>query len=134
MEDFHPIDRQVGERIRLRRIQLSMSPTDLARAIGVSPQQIMKYEKGFNRIGAARLWTIVEALKIPVAYLFEEDTGVPEADQDKSSAGAEPNVFPLLKTAAPEDAVFIQKYLSLPQDIRIAARHYIQALSETYSR
>lgn len=66
----HPVDIAVGQRIRLQREILSMSQTALGQAVGVSFQQIQKYEKGLNRVGASRLDRIAVALDIPVAALF----------------------------------------------------------------
>jgi transcriptional regulator with XRE-family HTH domain len=63
-----PIDVYVGTRVRARRKQLSMSQTILADGLGVSLQQVQKYEKGTNRISAARLARITEMLQVPVPY------------------------------------------------------------------
>ena len=65
------IDKQVGARIRARRMALQISQTGLAEAVGVTFQQIQKYEKGGNRVGSSRLAQIAEALEVPVAYFFE---------------------------------------------------------------
>ena len=65
------IDIRVGSRIRLRRKMLRMSQTDLARQIGVTFQQVQKYEKGSNRIGTSRLLQICAVLKIGPAWLFQ---------------------------------------------------------------
>ena len=67
----HQIDIRVGSRIRLRRKMLRMSQTDLARQIGVTFQQVQKYEKGSNRIGTSRLLQICAVLKIGPAWLFQ---------------------------------------------------------------
>src|SRR5260221_6859515 len=66
----HPIDLKVGELIRLRRQELAMSQTDLAKALGLTFQQIQKYEKGTNRVSASRLSEISEALKAPITFFF----------------------------------------------------------------
>jgi transcriptional regulator with XRE-family HTH domain len=66
------IDRLVGARVRLRRQALGMSQTELAQAIGLTFQQIQKYEQGKNRIGAGRLAKIAEVLRVPVAHFFED--------------------------------------------------------------
>lgn len=64
-------DAHVGARVRLRRIQLGMSQTGLGDALGLSFQQIQKYEKGTNRIGASRLHEIATALRVAHSYFFE---------------------------------------------------------------
>jgi transcriptional regulator with XRE-family HTH domain len=66
------IDVQVGRRIILRRQQLGISQTKLSEALGVSFQQVQKYEKGVNRIAAGRLAQIARILKVPVTWFFEE--------------------------------------------------------------
>lgn len=65
------IDNHVGVRVRMRRAQLGMSQEALARAVGVSFQQVQKYERGTNRIGASRLHQIAEALRVPITYFYE---------------------------------------------------------------
>ena len=68
----HPIDVHVGKRLRLRRTILGMSQEAIGSAIGVSFQQIQKYERGINRMGASRLYEFSKILDIPVSYFFEE--------------------------------------------------------------
>ena len=75
---FDPVDVHVGNRIRLRRISETMSQKELGRKLGVTFQQIQKYEKGINRIGAGRLFRIARALKVPVAYFFEDIAPAPQ--------------------------------------------------------
>lgn len=74
------IDRQVGVRVRIRRLMLEMSQQQLAAELGVSFQQVQKYEKGFNRIGAGRLRRLAEILGVPINFFFEE-TPVPGRKQ-----------------------------------------------------
>ncbi|HWW49251.1 MAG TPA: helix-turn-helix transcriptional regulator [Xanthobacteraceae bacterium] len=66
-----PIDKYVGSRVRMRRIMLSMSQEKLGDALGLTFQQVQKYEKGTNRIGASRLQQIADVLQVPVQFLFE---------------------------------------------------------------
>ncbi|MDX1402638.1 MAG: helix-turn-helix domain-containing protein [Kiloniellales bacterium] len=68
----NPIDVHVGQRVRLRRTMLGMSQERLAEAIGLTFQQIQKYEKGANRIGSSRLFDLSRILSVPVGYFFEE--------------------------------------------------------------
>jgi transcriptional regulator with XRE-family HTH domain len=67
----NPIDKHVGERLRARRMMLKMSQTALGGALGVTFQQVQKYEKGVNRIGAGRLQIIAGVLQVPINYFFE---------------------------------------------------------------
>ena len=67
----NPIDKHVGSRVRMRRMMLSMSQEKLGDALGLTFQQVQKYEKGTNRIGASRLQQIANILHVSVAFLFE---------------------------------------------------------------
>jgi transcriptional regulator with XRE-family HTH domain len=71
----NPMDKYVGSRVRMRRLILGMSQVKLGGSLGVTFQQVQKYEKGANRIGASRLQHISEVLGVPVSFFFE---GVPE--------------------------------------------------------
>ncbi len=68
----NPIDIHVGKRLRLRRSIMGVSQEQLADALGITFQQVQKYEKGINRIGSSRLYEISKALEVPVGYFFEE--------------------------------------------------------------
>lgn len=84
------IDILIGERIRDGRKAKMMSQTDLAEKLGVSWQQVQKYERGVNRVSAARLWEISDILERPMAWFFadigEELGGPLEKDIEKSAA------------------------------------------------
>jgi len=67
-----PIDVHVGGRVRLRRMLLGMSQEKLGEHLGLTFQQIQKYEKGINRIGASRLFDLAQVLSVPVAFFYEE--------------------------------------------------------------
>jgi transcriptional regulator with XRE-family HTH domain len=66
-------DIELGKRIRLRRIEQKISQADLGEKLGVSFQQIQKYEKGVNRVGAARLQQIASVLSVPVTFFYDGD-------------------------------------------------------------
>ena len=68
----NPIDVHVGTRVRLRRTLLGMSQEKLGEALGLTFQQVQKYERGANRIGASRLFDLCRVLEVPVSYFFEE--------------------------------------------------------------
>ena len=68
----NPIDTHVGARVRLRRTLLGLSQERLGKAIGLTFQQIQKYERGVNRIGASRLYGLSQVLGVPVSYFFED--------------------------------------------------------------
>ena len=67
----HPTDVHVGDRVRTRRTMLGMSQTKLAESVGLTFQQVQKYESGKNRIGASRLYALSGVLGVPVSYFFE---------------------------------------------------------------
>jgi transcriptional regulator with XRE-family HTH domain len=75
----NPIDTHVGSRIRLRRNMLGMSQEKLGENLGITFQQIQKYEKGTNRVGASRLQAIASILGVPVAFFFEDAPGLEPA-------------------------------------------------------
>ncbi len=68
----NPIDIHVGARVRLRRNQLGLTLMTLAKAVGVTYQQLQKYERGVNRVGASRLFNLGRALDVPVSFFFED--------------------------------------------------------------
>jgi transcriptional regulator with XRE-family HTH domain len=68
----HPVDVHVGTRVRQRRTLLGMSQEKLGEAVGLTFQQIQKYERGANRIGSSRLYEFSKVLDVPVSYFFED--------------------------------------------------------------
>ena len=80
----NPIDAHVGSRIRLRRNMLEMSQEKLGEMLGITFQQIQKYEKGTNRVGASRLQAIASILSVPPAFFFE---GAPGMDNTPAAGG-----------------------------------------------
>ncbi len=73
----NPVDKHVGARVRMRRILIGMSQERLGESLGLTFQQVQKYEKGTNRIGASRLQQISQILGVPVEFFFE---GSPASD------------------------------------------------------
>ncbi len=81
----NPIDVHVGNRIRLRRTLLGFSQEKLAALLGLTFQQVQKYERGMNRVGASRLWDISKVLEVPISFFYE--------DMDKDVAKQSPRMF-----------------------------------------
>src|SRR5215467_6904288 len=81
----NPIDQHVGSRVRLRRQMLAMSQEKLGAALDLTFQQVQKYERGANRIGASRLQQISQILQVPVEFFFE---GAPNASLAPRSTGS----------------------------------------------
>src|SRR5438477_8494548 len=73
----NPVDKHVGSRVRMRRIMLGMSQEKLGDALSLTFQQVQKYEKGTNRIGASRLQQIAHFLEVPVSFFFEGAPDLP---------------------------------------------------------
>src|SRR5258707_9406734 len=84
----NPIDKHVGSRVRMRRMMLSMSQEKLGGALGLTFQQVQKYEKGSNRIGASRLQQISDILQVPVEFFFD---GAPRQNGFSETAVAAPS-------------------------------------------
>ncbi|CAN7578462.1 helix-turn-helix transcriptional regulator [Phenylobacterium sp. LjRoot219] len=106
----HPVDRQVGLRIRMRRKELRISQEKLAEALGLTFQQIQKYERAANRVSASKLFEIARALNTNVGYFYD---GLGDADAD-AEAGPTPALTYvghefLLTSEGPELALLFQK-------------------------
>ena len=97
----NPVDKYVGSRVRMRRIMLGMSQEKLGEALGLTFQQVQKYEKGTNRVGASRLQQISEILQVPVSFLF--DGGPSGAVNGTASAKAPPR--PMCPISSPHRRV-----------------------------
>lgn len=82
----NPVDVHVGSRVRLRRMLLGMSQEKLGEHLGLTFQQIQKYEKGINRIGASRLFDLAKVLGVPVQFFYEE---LPTASSDRIAGFAD---------------------------------------------
>jgi len=94
----NPIDIHVGGRIRMLRRSLNLSQGDLAKALGLTFQQIQKYERGGNRVSASKLYAIAKALQTDVPYFFE-GLADPNAVDGREADGDERAVFAFLRTA-----------------------------------
>src|SRR5436309_5859747 len=81
-----PVDIEVGHRIRIERLARGLSQTELANNLGVTFQQVQKYEKGVNRVGAGRLARIADVLSVPVGFFFSGDMS-PSQPSDSAHTG-----------------------------------------------
>jgi transcriptional regulator with XRE-family HTH domain len=82
---LNPIDKHVGSRVRMRRLMLAMSQEKLGAALGLTSQQVHKYERGANRIGASRLQQISDILQAPGKFFFK---GAPKVSAPHDSSGS----------------------------------------------
>jgi len=96
----NPVDAHVGSRVRLRRMLLGMSQERLGESMGLTFQQVQKYEKGVNRIGASRLFQISKILDVPVQFFFEEApyTGDDNAARGMAEPGSEAFILEFLNS------------------------------------
>ena len=94
----NPVDKHVGSRIRMRRLMLGMSQEKLGNGLGLTFQQVQKYEKGTNRIGASRLQHISQLLQVPVPFFFEGAPHVPGQPIGLGPAPSPAYVFNFLAT------------------------------------
>jgi transcriptional regulator with XRE-family HTH domain len=107
----NPIDKHVGSRIRLRRMMLGMSQGTLGTALDLTFQQVQKYEKGANRVGASRLQQISQALQVPVAFFFEGAPSVPGCAGPANEGPAHADVANFLATS--EGLALTQAFLRI---------------------
>jgi transcriptional regulator with XRE-family HTH domain len=113
-------DTEVGRRVRTQRLTKGMSQTELGTKIGVTFQQVQKYENGVNRIGAGRLSRIAEVLEVPVTFFFPDDSAASSAPLHQ-----EDSPFALLSTAG---AIQLVRAYSRIRDGR--ARHSLVEIAE----
>ena len=107
----NPTDKYVGARIRMRRLMLGMSQTGLAQGLDLTFQQIQKYEKGINRVGASRLQQIAHILKVPVEFFFEGGPGVPGAKADTPDTPSLAHVSEFL--ASPDGLTLVAGFVKI---------------------
>ena len=119
----NPIDIHVGSRVRLRRTLLGMSQEKLADAVGLTFQQIQKYETGMNRVSASRLWDIAETLTVPVSFFFE---GI---ETETSGASAD-RQMPTDILADKEALELVRSYYAIPETQRRRLFELARVLSD----
>jgi len=115
----NPIDRHVGSRVRMRRMMLSMSQEKLGDALGLTFQQVQKYEKGTNRIGASRLQQISNILQVPVAFLFD---GAPDTPGSTRSGKDAPSPTYVAEFLATSDGLALTKAFMQIEDPKLRRR------------
>ncbi len=106
-----PIDVHVGSRVRLRRTLLGMSQEKLGNALGLTFQQIQKYERGANRIGSSRLYRLGRILDVPVSFFFEEAPDVMATD--KKGMSEEADTFESDKLSKRETLELVRAYYKI---------------------
>lgn len=120
------VDRRLGQRVRTRRLEIGMSQERLAETLGVTFQQVQKYEKGVNRIAASRLFDIAGALEMPVSRFFE---GLTSARLGGVAEEGESFIHDALAT--PEGAQLMSLFASIQsQKVRRRIVELVRALAE----
>jgi transcriptional regulator with XRE-family HTH domain len=107
---LNPIDGHVGSRVRMRRLMLAMSQSKLADALGLTFQQVQKYEKGANRIGASRLQQISQILRVPVPFFFDRAPGQSAATVEFADSDLYVNDF----LATSDGLALVKAFMSIP--------------------
>ena len=123
----NPVDMHVGSRVRMRRMMLGISQEKLANALGLSFQQVQKYEKGSNRIGASRLEHISRFLQVPVAFFFEgaSDASAVATSEEDARSLALMNDF----VSSPEGLRLVQSFPRIEDaDVRRRIVDLVQAI------
>lgn len=115
----NPIDKHVGSRVRMRRMMLSMSQEKLGDALGLTFQQVQKYEKGTNRIGASRLQQISHILQVPVSFFFE---GAPNLSGRPDGIGEAPSPAYVSDFLATSDGLALTKSFMRIKDSKLRRR------------
>lgn len=123
-----PTDVHVGRRIRMGRVMLHMSQAALGERVGVTFQQVQKYEKGMNRVGSSRLLEICVALEVPVSFMFE---GLPGAGGPAVLPGAADSVLPPWLVDFLDTADGRRIAISLGRITDMSIRHHVAALVES---
>jgi len=128
----NPVDVHVGARMRLRRVLLGMSQEKMGEAIGLTFQQIQKYERGANRIGASRLFDLAQVLDVPVSYFFDD---MPDSVRTASpvavitgtapTKGDAPEIDPLARR---EVQGLARDFLLMPRQAQVSVRAIIRAV------
>ncbi len=128
-ENPHPVDIYVGSRVRLRRTLLGLSQQKLGQELGLTFQQIQKYERGANRIGSSRLFQISQILDVPVSFFFD---GAENAAAEKARGFSEPNssVFESEQLSKRETLELVRAYYRIEHDaVRKKIFELVKAIS-----
>jgi transcriptional regulator with XRE-family HTH domain len=118
----NPIDVHVGRRIRMRRLFLGMSQGTLAKALGVSFQQVQKYESGANRVSASRLSAMADALRVPISFFFAD---LPADGAQRSGKQREMRERMYL----PETIELVRLYYAIPDPVRRRFLEMVKAVA-----
>jgi transcriptional regulator with XRE-family HTH domain len=122
----NPVDKHVGSRVRMRRMMVGMSQEKLGDALGLTFQQVQKYEKGTNRIGASRLQQISLILQVPVSFFFE---GAPSPSGGPEGLGEAPSLEYVTDFMATNDGLALAKAFMRIENMKLR-RRIVELVSE----
>jgi transcriptional regulator with XRE-family HTH domain len=117
----HPVDIHVGKRLRLRRTILGLSQEAIGNAIGVTFQQVQKYERGVNRMGSSRLFEFSKILSVPVSYFFEDMDKSVSSPTSPSGVAEEAPAFEHEKISTRETLEMMRAYYRI-SDLSVRKR------------
>lgn len=118
----NPIDKHVGSRVRMRRVLLGMSQEKLGEALSLTFQQVQKYEKGTNRIGASRLQQISKTLNVPPAYFFDGAPSFDAGEESTHSAAAESGSTYVVDFLSTTEGLNLNRSFTRIQDPKVRKR------------
>jgi transcriptional regulator with XRE-family HTH domain len=116
----NPIDVYVGSRIRLRRNMLGLSQEKLAEGLGITFQQVQKYEKGSNRVGASRLQAVSNILNVPVSFFFDDGPTELTEGSCRTERGVEPNE--LISFVSSKEGLALNRAFAKVTDAKVRAK------------
>lgn len=122
----HPVDIHVGQQLRIRRIHSNLSQTELGQKVGLSYQQVQKYESGKNRISASMLYEIASGLNVPVGCFFD---GLPQPGSGEGVTIAPDADERIAYLATAEGRRFVEEILRLPPKLRTRTLAVIRAIA-----
>ena len=125
----NPIDKHVGSRVRMRRMLMGMSQEKLGEALGLTFQQVQKYEKGTNRIGASRLKQISQVLGVPIGFFFD---GAPVGAGEEAGFAESPSTGYVADFLSTSEGVQLNKAFIRIRDQKVRKRivELVNALAE----
>ena len=115
----HPVDAHVGGRVRLRRMVIGMSQDKLGELLGLTFQQVQKYEKGVNRIGASRIFELSRILDVPIHYFFEDFDAATNQSYGFAETKGDDSVMQLLRTP---EGVELCRYFAEIREAKVRKR------------
>ncbi len=129
----HPVDVFVGKKLRLRRKLLGLSQEVVASAVGVTFQQVQKYERGVNRISASRLSEFADVLKVPIIYFFEglnqSDEYVPNTGSSRTALAEQTATYEVDALSQPETVELLKHFYRCSPPVRKKITEMIKAMA-----